>query len=79
MTFLLEGDGVTLSPPMIFGGDENQDGQIEAEDLNDVCNMASAFSFGYLKEDVYGDGTVEANDLNLTGNNAASFIIIKTP
>ena len=69
----------SVSPPLIFSGDVNQDGQIEAEDLNMTGNDASSFSFGYLPTDVYGDGMIEAQDLNIAGNNAASFIYKHVP
>ena len=79
MTSVLEADGVTISPPLIYSGDVNQDGQIEAEDLNQVGNDAANFLFGYRNTDVYGDGQIEANDLNITGNNAALFIYRHVP
>ena len=79
MTFLLEDDGTTTSPPLIFTGDENQDGQIEAGDLNDLSNKAAIFAFGYIKEDVYGDGAIESTDLNITSNNSSDFIRTMTP
>jgi len=79
MTFMMEADGITFSPPLIFGGDVNQDGQVEAEDINPVGNDAAVFAIGYILTDVYCDGQVEAQDMNITGNNAAAFVIIATP
>ena len=67
------------SPPLIYGGDVNQDGQVEAEDLNAVGNAASAFVIGYFPTDVYGDGQVEATDMNITANNASMFIYAHLP
>ena len=79
MTTVLEADGETVSPPMIFGGDVNQDGQVEAEDMNEVGNDASAFVYGYVPTDVVGDGQVESGDINITGNNAANFVYTHRP
>jgi len=79
MTFMLEADGETLSPPLIYGGDVNQDEQVEAEDMNEVGNDAAAFVYGYVPTDVYGDGQVESSDINITGNNAAAFVFAHFP
>lgn len=74
MTFMLETNGVTLSPPLIYAGDVDQDGSIEAEDINQVGNAATKFGSGYIPQDVNGDGQVESSDLNMTGNNSTAFI-----
>jgi len=79
MTTVLESDGETVSPPLIFGGDVNQDQQVEAEDMNAVANAAAIFTYGYVPPDVYGDGQVEGADLNITANNAASFVYAHFP
>ena len=78
MTTMIEVDE-TVSPPLIFAGDVNQDGQVEAEDLNLVGNDASIFAYGYLSTDVFGDGMIEAQDLNISGNNAATFVYKHVP
>lgn len=78
MTTMVEMDE-TISPPLIFAGDVNYDGQVEAEDLNQVGNDVANFQFGYRATDVYGDGQIEANDLNITGNNAALFVYRHIP
>ena len=79
LTTVLEADGETVSPPLIFGGDVNQDGQVEAEDMNEVGNDASTFVYGYVPTDVVGDGQVESGDINVTGNNAANFVYTHRP
>jgi len=79
LTTVLEADGETVSPPLIFGGDVNQDGQVEAEDMNEVGNDASTFVYGYVPTDVYADGQVESGDINVTGNNAANFVYTHRP
>jgi len=79
MTTVLEADGETVSPPLIFGGDINQDGQVEAEDMNEVGNDASSFVYGYVPSDVVADAQVESADINITGNNAAAFVYTHRP
>jgi Viral BACON domain/Putative binding domain, N-terminal len=79
MTFILEADGVTLSPPLVFGGDVTQDQQVEAGDLNAVGNDASAFVYGYVPSDINGDGQVESLDINIAGNNASAFVYAHFP
>lgn len=79
MTTVLEADGETVSPPLSFGGDVNQDAQVEAEDMNEVGNDASVFVYGYVPTDVYGDAQVESSDINIVGNNAASFVYAHRP
>ena len=79
MTSVLEADGITMSPPLIYAGDINQDGTIEAEDINLVSNSAANFTYGYIPEDVYPDGVVEAEDINIVGNNAALFVYANYP
>jgi hypothetical protein len=78
VTYVVEPDE-TLSPPLIFGGDVNQDGMIEAEDLNRIGIRADAFDYGYLAEDIFADGVIEASDLNITGNNADEFVYAHYP
>jgi len=79
LTTVLEADGESISPPLIFGGDENQDGMVEADDLNDIGNAAAEFLFGYLATDIYADGQIEALDLNIAGNNTSTFITRQIP
>jgi len=74
LTNLLESNGTTLSPPLIYGGDENQDGEIEATDLNDIDNLNATFGTGYIQEDVYADGQIDADDMNISSNNSNIFI-----
>ena len=79
MTTMLESDGTTVSPPLIYGGDVNQDAQVEAEDMNEIGNDASIFAYGYRNTDVYADGQVESADINIAGNNAATFVYAHRP
>ncbi len=64
---------------VIFGGDVNQDGAIEASDLSDIGNQVDAFAYGYLQEDANGDGGMDGSDLSIAGNNSDSFIAVILP
>lgn len=63
----------------IYGGDENQDGAVDALDLIDTENDAFAFLTGYVPTDLNGDGAVDALDLILAENNAFNFVSSITP
>lgn len=62
-----------------FGGDANQDGNVDVSDIvnvyNDVLNVAS----GYLDTDMTGDNFVDAQDLILTYNNARNVVGVARP
>ena len=79
MTEELEADGETLSPPLIFGGDTNQDGQIESDDINAVGNDAALSVLGFGPTDIVPDAQVESADINIVGNNAALNIYAHIP
>ena len=79
MTQALEPDGETMSPPLIFGGDTNQDGQIESDDINAVGNDAAVSLLGYGPTDIVPDAQVESADINIVGNNAALNIYAHIP
>jgi hypothetical protein len=59
---------------VIYAGDVNQDGVVDAEDLISVDNDAAGFTAGYLNTDCNGDGMVDPSDLMLAGTNSDSFI-----
>lgn len=63
----------------LYGGDVNQDGIIDASDLNETDNAASVLKEGYNPEDVTGDNIVDAGDLSITENNAALGIMLIRP
>jgi hypothetical protein len=64
---------------VIFGGDVNQDGLVDASDFVAIDNDAANFISGYLANDVNGDGTVNLADIILAGANASLFIAKITP
>jgi len=65
--------------PVIFAGDENQDGAIEGFDLAEIGNAVDAFGFGYIKEDIDSNAGMDGYDLAPTGNNSDAFIAVILP
>lgn len=63
----------------IYNGDVNQDGIIDATDLNIVDNDALNFVAGYVSSDIDGNFLVDAMDMAIVDNNAASFVSSVTP
>jgi len=59
---------------LIYTGDVNQSGTIDAADINAVNTQSTAFTSGYLPEDLNGDGCIDAADLIVSDNNASMFI-----
>jgi PKD repeat protein len=59
---------------VIYSGDVNQDGVVDAFDLVDTDNHASTFGSGYLASDTNGNGMVDSADMILIDINAGNFI-----
>jgi len=59
---------------VIYGGDVNQDGVIDAADMIPVDNAAANFLTGYLATDTNGDGAINAADMTIIGNNSIGFV-----
>jgi hypothetical protein len=72
---LLQADGKYV----IYGGDVNQDGVVDQNDIDNIHNAANTFTTGYLSADANGDGIMDALDMIMTDNNAAGFIVKITP
>ena len=72
---LLQADGKYV----IYGGDVNQDGVVDQNDIDNIHNAANTFTTGYMSADANGDGIVDALDMIITDNNAARFIVKITP
>jgi hypothetical protein len=53
----------------LYGGDTNQDGVADDQDMLDVDNQATNFVVGYISEDINGDGITDALDMILLDNN----------
>ncbi|HAH59405.1 MAG TPA: hypothetical protein DCL86_14770 [Bacteroidales bacterium] len=64
---------------VIYGGDVNQDGTVDIEDMTPVDNDAANFISGYLVNDINGDGMVDISDMTIVDNNAAMFVGKITP
>jgi hypothetical protein len=64
---------------LIFSGDVDQNGSIDALDMSSVFNQAQSFGSGYRIEDLNGDGCVDTDDLVILDNNSASFISVAKP
>lgn len=62
-----------------YGGDVNQDGMVDIQDLVAVDNHNAEFVTGYVATDVNGDSSVDINDLVITDNNNATFVILQRP
>ena len=76
------GGNLLLMPdghPVIYAGDVNHDGIVNAEDINQVYNDCYLFSTGYLDTDINGDGIIDALDLIMVDNNAVKFISVMKP
>ena len=63
----------------IYSGDVNQDGIIDATDMQITDNDAFISTGGYVVTDVNGDYFVDGSDLLIIDNNAYRFITAITP
>jgi hypothetical protein len=59
---------------MIWSGDANQDGLVDASDMVIIDNDVSHFLSGYIISDLNGDGLTDSGDLVILDNNASQFI-----
>jgi hypothetical protein len=64
---------------LIYGGDVDQDGQVDGGDMNEVDNGSTAILIGYNNADVNGDGLVDASDMNIVDNNTTAIVQAHTP
>ena len=69
----------SMNDCLIYGGDSNNDGVTDGQDLVDIENGATLFSTGYLSLDLNGDGIVDALDLILVERNVLNFVIVVLP
>jgi hypothetical protein len=58
---------------VLFGGDENQDGNVESTDMIDCDNDGAVFASGYMNTDINGDGVVDSSDMIIIDNNNSIF------
>jgi hypothetical protein len=59
---------------VLFGGDVNQDGNVESTDMINCDNDGATFASGYLNTDINGDGVVDSSDMIIIDNNNGAFI-----
>ncbi|MBK6505196.1 MAG: hypothetical protein IPG02_05900 [Ignavibacteria bacterium] len=64
---------------VIYGGDVNQDGAVDATDVQTIDNDAANFESGYVPTDLNGDGFVDGSDFTIGDNNASNFVGKITP
>ncbi|MBS1552506.1 MAG: hypothetical protein JST15_10625 [Bacteroidetes bacterium] len=64
---------------LMYSGDVNRDGVIDASDMSDIDNNASNSVFGYFSTDLNGDDATDASDLSIVDNNAMNSITKVTP
>jgi hypothetical protein len=62
-----------------YGGDVNQDGVIDAQDISSVDNAALNSLPGYMNTDLTGDNITDAADVSIADNNSALGINIINP
>ncbi|MEP7146624.1 MAG: hypothetical protein ABI792_06410, partial [bacterium] len=63
----------------VYGGDVNNDGIVNLNDIINVSNSAINFVSGYVNTDMTGDNFVNLTDLILTQNNSVKFVRKVTP
>ncbi|MDQ3194516.1 MAG: DUF1929 domain-containing protein, partial [Bacteroidota bacterium] len=63
----------------VYGGDVNNDGNVNLNDIISVSNSVTNFTTGYVNTDMTGDNIVNLMDLILTKNNSVSFVRKITP
>jgi len=63
----------------IFGGDVNQDGQVEGLDITPIDVGVATFVKGYVVIDVDGDGQLTTGDFTIWENNNNAFVVRKIP
>jgi len=64
---------------VVYAGDVNLDGLIDAGDMMAVDNDSFNFVTGYMNSDINGDGLIDSGDLITLDNNGALFIARITP
>jgi hypothetical protein len=62
-----------------YGGDVNQNGVIDLNDIIIVNNAAGSFAAGYVVEDLDGNNIVELTDVLIAYNNAGNFVLKIVP
>jgi hypothetical protein len=64
---------------VLYTGDINQDGVIDAGDMVQLYDDAINFVSGYVPGDLNGDGLIDSMDMIIMDNNAAVFVVKVAP
>jgi len=59
---------------VMFGGDTNQDGNIDTGDMSPIDNDSFGYQVGYLVSDINGDASIDTGDMTIVDNNAANYV-----
>ena len=70
---------LNYSKYLMFSGDVNKDGVIDASDMSDVDNDVTNSVFGYNGTDLNGDDATDASDLSIVDNNVLNSVTKVTP
>jgi len=73
------GASIDLSYYLIYAGDVNQDGLINAQDFIGIDSDSYNYVTGYLATDVDGNGTIDTNDYISVDNNNYNHIGVARP
>ncbi|MCF8294852.1 MAG: BspA family leucine-rich repeat surface protein [Bacteroidales bacterium] len=63
----------------IFGGDVNQDGNVNLLDIESVNTQLIAGEIGYINQDTDGNGSIQLLDREIVSTNVLSGVIVTTP
>ena len=63
----------------VYGGDVNQDNQINLSDITIIYNASNNFINGYVLTDITGDNITDLTDITISYNNSSSFVVVIKP
>lgn len=63
----------------VYGGDVNQDNQINLSDITIIYNASNNFINGYVITDITGDNITDLTDITISYNNSSSFVVVIKP
>jgi len=63
----------------IYGGDVNQDNQVNLADITEIYNAAINFINGYVITDIAGDNITDLTDVIISYNNSINFVAAVKP
>lgn len=63
----------------VYGGDVNQDNQVNLTDITTIYNAANNFVNGYVVTDITGDNFTDLTDVTIAYNNSTNFVAAVKP